>query len=302
MRSALSKLRKDRPRFGPRDKQSISLYSEKSALLSQEDSPALSLFTPGSIAPWGSVVPPDYVKKADEHPSISSASMKDLFNEYLPEEGSDVVDRRIEYHKRLSRCIKKRDWARFDSLLDEMSGVEPDEITFIVTYFGKLLSKGLKGTDLIVKEIEASEMLHPSLKRFIIAFHTSMIDFDKFDCFPSEENIRKSMKPFWEVAVQIKQARLRSFRRIMEEKVNLGELELREEISREPPKKEEKKSKKSPSAESVAKSTFREINEFWGERKSLRQKATPDTEDRLRALQKKGGLGWMAKLSKKGSN
>ena len=144
--------------------------------------------------PWGSTLPPAIVKL--EHKELD-------------------VGKRKEFHKSLNEAIKKRQFSRFDRLLEAMnaSGVEMDEVTFSLVFYSSLLapSGGLALAERVVTDMrQASHIMHPSLVFFYANLLQSLKELHAFDATPNPTNIRKCLKPSWEIARQFKLRRLTS--------------------------------------------------------------------------------------------
>ena len=144
-----------------------------------------SPFSTGKIAPWGS--------------EIAAALPEIKFREL-------DTDKRKEFHKSLSRAVKKRKFGQFDVMLEKMnaSGVNFDEVTFSLAFYSALLapSGGVTAAEGVVLEMRKSQIVHPSLGNFFGNFLQSLKELEMFDAYPNEMNIRNCLKPCWDISRQ----------------------------------------------------------------------------------------------------
>lgn len=227
----------------------------------------------GALTPWGSLVPPKHRSSQAQHGNLSKSEMSQYVNALLPDERDAVSAARKEYHKKMGELIRKSDWKRYEALIDSFrtSNISLDEVSFTLLFNGSLLSPD-GGTALatsLIEEMKGSECIHPSLLRLHEAFLASLIDLQAFDAYPNELNLRKSLKPLWEISAEFKRNRMRAFRAfVLAERPDLPSVQL-------------------PS--------------FWGKRDQIkrRNKSSDDTLTRLTAIEKKGGLGWLSNHRRK---
>jgi hypothetical protein len=240
------------------------------------------LLPQGSLTPWGSLVPPKHASVEDQNGDFANGELDAYVNAILPDERKEVVSLRKEYHRKLHLCMKKRHWQRYDLLVDSLrnSNISLDEVSFTLLFNGCLLSPqgGLQHAASLLEQMRSNELMHPSLVRLHEAFLASLKDLEQFDAYPNELNLRKSLKPLWEISAEFKRNRMRAFRAFV--------------ISERP----------ALPTEAPALPRIREPSgeAFWDRRDEARGKRkTQETVlDRLRAIENRGGLGWMSKKRK----
>jgi hypothetical protein len=160
-----------------------------SSLLTSTD--ASYSFTPGTTASWGTSITTVLPPLAHAEPTTPL---------------------RKHYHKSLSLALKKRRFSQFDRLVQAMSAsaVEFDEVTMTLIFFAALLapSGGVTLAQQVLADFRTSPVMHPSLLYFHENFLKSLAELGQFDAYPNEANLRKCLKPCWEVARQFKMMRL----------------------------------------------------------------------------------------------
>ena len=227
----------------------------------------------GALTPWGSLVPPKHKPANEQNGDLSKSEMTKYVNALLPDERDSVSMARKEYHKKLSLLIRKSDWKKYEALIDSFrtSNISLDEVSFTLLFNGSLLSPD-GGTSLassLIAEMKSSECIHPSLLRIHEAFLSSLKDLEAFDAYPNNLNLRKSLKPLWEISAEFKRMRMRAFRAFV--------VAERPEL---PPA---------------------QLSAFWGKRDDIKRKNNfaKDTLTRLTSIERKGGLGWLSNHKKK---
>ena len=155
--------------------------------------------------------------------------MDSLVREYLPHDSVAICKQRNKINKSLRRHMKQKNYGQLQTELDALRAniVPLDEVTYVTMIFGHLqLRNGLAQADAVLEQVVQTDFVHPSLKRLLSGFLTSLKSLEQFDAFPNTTAILKAYLPFMEIATEVRRLRLLGFRVAMSDRIKKGEIML----------------------------------------------------------------------------
>lgn len=161
-------------------------------------------------------VPSALANKQRDAGALTSEERTRLLWRYVPDEAEAVNQLRKSTHKWLWRFMKRRDWRRFDSCIDELRTrrLQFDEVTYNLAMFGILLHP--RHDDEVVRQVYAemvdANRFHPTLLRLHGGFIDSYFELKEVDAAPNPWNLRKVAKTFWQISVNFKRQRIKEIR------------------------------------------------------------------------------------------
>lgn len=162
----------------------------------------------------------DAVKQKD--PTILTSEEKTrLLWRYVPDEVEAVNTLRKSSHKWMWRYLKKGDWRRFDTCLEQISarGLVFDEITYNMAIFGALLHPKRDDAEarMFFTKMAEERRFNPALLRLQGGFVESYFELKEVEAEPNHLNLRKLARTFWEISRNFKRQRVKETRRKLAE-------------------------------------------------------------------------------------
>eukprot|EP00933_Yihiella_yeosuensis_P037344 TRINITY_DN31242_c0_g1_i1.p1 TRINITY_DN31242_c0_g1~~TRINITY_DN31242_c0_g1_i1.p1 ORF type:complete len:320 (+),score=60.17 TRINITY_DN31242_c0_g1_i1:54-1013(+) len=154
--------------------------------------------------------------KARDPYALSSEEKTRLLKRYLPEEEDVTKQLKKNSHKWLFRWLRRRDWRRFDAVIEELRNCQLpfDEVTYNLAIYGILLHPG-RDDELareVFEEMASDGRFHPVLLRLQGGFLESYFELKEVDATPNAWNLLKVTKTFWQISVNFKRARVKEMR------------------------------------------------------------------------------------------
>jgi len=181
------------------------------------------------LLPWGGTIPPDF-GKIRKQTDLTSSQMDQLIREYLPSDSVPVCKERNKINKTLSKLMKQKKFRELEVELEKLRSntVPLDEVTYVSMLFGylQLTGHGVAAAESVANRMNEVDFIHPSLKRLINGFITSLKTLEKFDALPNTTAILKAYIPFNEIATDIRKMRILAFRVSMDERIKSGAILL----------------------------------------------------------------------------